>query len=512
LPIREPNPDPDAESTSARIIDDLLQGAEEVDEGVFTLDPVAAAAKLEAFAYADRTRHLLPIVEGLFGLGAREVAVETRGEDLVIRGNGIRLHDPEGCFVEIYSHAIGVGADPRARALGRLGIGIDMILGGDTAANRVELRYSGTSTAVIAEYRFRAAPQLREDTLRVVGELEILVDHPWIRMGSDGRRESLAHLRDAARFSDRKISLDKEPISGRTRNWFETMRGEGPGYRFSAGLEQVGERSSEIELWTAGLCIGRVPGEGLAFRAVIELDAPRRDLSQLEVVRDETVEQALAAVEQARLEALGQLERADASWTDATRPAAWPEARVDRTLDRAVRERPPPKVPRVAAAEPLGALSLFFKIDKSPLARVALVLAIFTFGVGPLFIQFGVYGLRHELPSAKLLMIGLVMLGTGVALILPTVAMVRQASRARDRGVQVRAKITGIEAAFDPNNDQGRLLWSFTDAAGIERTGRSLRRRSAELESWLPDGGIVVYYDPEQPEDSWWEADVGPAS
>lgn len=338
--MSDPDPgEPQLESPAARIISALLDGGDAVDEGGFTLDPGAAAAKLASFAYADRSPYLLPIVEALHRLGAREVALETRREDLLIRGRGLRLVDPKGSLRDIYTHAIGSGSssDEHARALARLGLGIDMILGAE-GTQGVQVAYSSPSTAVVAQYRWGAAPELSESAVEVIGELRIVIDHRRIwrlrRPAADPNARALAHLRDALHHSEHAVTLDGRPISQHPRDWFEILRGEGPGYRITAGLEQVGELSSMIELWTAGVYIESQTTGGIAFQAVIDLAAPRRDLSQLRVVADATVEQALAAVELVRGEALARLERADASWTDANRPRAWPRARVNELLGR----------------------------------------------------------------------------------------------------------------------------------------------------------------------------------
>jgi len=164
--------DPPVESTAARLIGELLAGGEAIDDGVFTLDPAAAAAKLEAFTYADRSYYLVPIVEGLLGLGAREVAVDMSIKDLAIRGRGIQLDAPAERLRELYAHALSGGGGPQSRALGRIAVGLDMMLGGSPTTS-VELRYSNPSTAVVAAYRWRQAPQLREEQPSVLRELEI---------------------------------------------------------------------------------------------------------------------------------------------------------------------------------------------------------------------------------------------------------------------------------------------------------------------------------------------------
>jgi len=96
------------------------------------------------------------------------------------------------------------------------------------------------------------------------------------------------------------------------------------------------------ELWTAGVCAERFTRSGPGFRAVIELDAPRRDLSQMQIIRDDVVEHALTAVEQVHRDALAQLEASSPTQGDGV-------------LERQVRELPR----KHAASEPLSAMALF---------------------------------------------------------------------------------------------------------------------------------------------------------
>jgi len=80
--------------------------------------------------------------------------------------------------------------------------------------------------------------------------------------------------------------------------------------------------------------------------------------------------------------------------------------------------------------------------------------------------------------------------------------------RARDHGLRTHATVTGIEESAPSLSS--RVLWSFEDQAGVERSGRSAMREIAEAKLWLPGETIAVHYHPERPNDSWWEADIGP--
>ncbi|MCA9686953.1 MAG: hypothetical protein KC457_32605, partial [Myxococcales bacterium] len=312
-------PDP-----AGRLVDTLLEEGEAVDEGVFTLDAAAAARKLAAFTHGDRNRYLLPIVEGLHRLGAREIQVETVDEDLRIRAFGLRLREPERDLAQIHGYALGRSEHEEGRGLGRLALGLDMVLG-NGSTERALLRYFNTGVSLEFEFRHGQAPTLRRVTPKVLGELCVELDHPWLRsLVDDGQKTALAALRHAALRSPRRITLDGRLISQVERDWFDTVTGEGPGYRFSAGLEQGRELAdSVVELWTGGLSFSKLAFEGVAFTAVLELDDPRRDLTGMGIVHDEVVAAALVEIDAARLELLERLDRADADWSPEQRPERW---------------------------------------------------------------------------------------------------------------------------------------------------------------------------------------------
>jgi hypothetical protein len=178
--VDPPTAEPTHDSPAARIIDDLLAGGDAVDDGAFMLDPVAAAAKLEAFAYADRSLYLIPIVEGLIGLGADAIKLDTRREDLLIAGRGISLERAAQWFLDLYSYALGSGADARGRAFGRLAVGLDMSLG--DAAERVR-RGSRLSLRRRVRAGWRATV-----SLRAVDRGCMRRDDPWPRQGVSGSR------------------------------------------------------------------------------------------------------------------------------------------------------------------------------------------------------------------------------------------------------------------------------------------------------------------------------------
>jgi hypothetical protein len=332
-----------APSTAAQLIDALLAGGEPVDEGSFSLDTAAAASKLDAYQYADRSTYLIPIAEAAAGLDAQRVSVTAHGEDLLITIEGVTLREPAKFLTAPFTQLSGADLDRTGRALGRLGVGLHMALG-DASIDRIAVSHGSPSGMLVAEYRRGAAPRLARREPEGRDQLRIFIDRPWTeaiaRLGMKDRE--LEHLRAAVRHSSHAFELDGHVISGHPRRWDYLDGGSEPGFRYETGLEQVGENASAIELWSEGICVETLLIPGFGFRAVVWLETFRRDLSQLTIVRDTTVNAALAAVEEARNKALATLAQHDATWATSQRPSHWPKARVDRVLGRPVRE-PSPK-------------------------------------------------------------------------------------------------------------------------------------------------------------------------
>ncbi|HVI00618.1 MAG TPA: hypothetical protein VM869_17995 [Enhygromyxa sp.] len=350
-------------STAAQLIDALLAGGQPVDEGSFSLDTAAAAAKLDAYQYADRSTYLIPIAEAARGLDARRISLTTRDEDLLISIEGVELSEPERFFADPFAQLRGAESDRASRALGRLGVGLHMALG-HAAIERVAISHSSTSQMLAAEYRRDAPVRLARQAPEVNGELRVLIDRPWRERFSlrGASREELEHLRRAVEYSRAAFEIDGRVISGRERSWDYVTRGSGAGFRYEGGLETEGERTSVIELWSEDVCVDTLPGPGIAFRAAVHLDAPRRDLSQMRIVRDEVVSAALEAVELGYRKSLARLAEHDAAWSGSrasARPSHWPEQRVDRTLGRPVREPEPEHTPKKSGAGFLFGLAFY---------------------------------------------------------------------------------------------------------------------------------------------------------
>jgi hypothetical protein len=504
-------PDPKPESTAARLIDELLDGGEQVDEGRFTIDAAAAAAKLEAFAYADRRVFLIPIVEGLVGLGAPEIAIRTELEDLVIVVRPIDLDDPAGRFANLHAHAISHSDDPIHRAFGRLAIGLDMLLSA-SQTTRARLQYSSDDTDVALELRGRTVSQLSQARLDGSRTLSVVIDVGLLDRQAVDLDAALAHLRAAVEFSTAKISLDGQLISGRTRDWFEPSTGEGPGFRFSAGLEELEDAASTIELWAAGVCVERQVGEGFGFAAAIHIDHPRRDLAQIKLVRDATVEQALIAIEQARQATLLQLALADASWTEASRPSSWPSSRVDRVLGRATREHAIEAHSEFESRRPQSASQLMQVLGEraSDFARASRVLGSLLVPLCPMVFLLGFLDMGSVVQISGSAFLATVV---GFLAFLPMRRWAKHVARIRDQGSRTRAKLTGWEPASsysaDEQKKKGRLLWQFEHPVGTPRTGRSSSMKFRRAQEWLAHEWVIVYYDPENPDESYWEDDVG---
>ena len=385
-------------STAATLIDALLADGEPVDEGSFTLDPVAAATKMKAFRYADRSRYLIPIVEAMHGLDATRVALIGEGVDFTLQASAVDLPEPSRTLFELYSCALGTADTALGRALARLAVGVDMGLG-HGSIERIVISYSTGRATITAEFREGVAPKIVRGPAGPAGSLRVFVDRPWSgTFASDGTASrELEHLRKAVRYSRRPVVIDGKMASQRVREWWRARRGEGEGYRYEVGIEQTGERGSEVELWTAGVQVDRMPIPGIAVRAALHLDTLRRDLSQMQVIRDELIEQGLVDIEEAREGLLEELEQADKDWTY-ERPPEWSMQRVDRVLERSERSpMAPPTAPLTTAAEDgrkngpiLGSLCYVAgigvgagaveRVDEDPFGAMYTLLIALTFG------------------------------------------------------------------------------------------------------------------------------------
>jgi hypothetical protein len=488
------------ESKAAELVGALLDGGEAIDEGSFTLDPAAAAAKLAEFRYADRTQWPIIVLEALVGLGATQVDVTRAGaKHLHIRAWEVTLDRPQQRLLELHSYAVGQARDPCERALGRLAIGLDMALGGATHAQAtlahgpITITLRGREPAIIGAAEDRVSS----------GSLWLTLTGAWAR--SSELDSALIHLCAAVRHAEIGVRLDGQGISQHPREWYTgpAANAEGPGFRVRVGLDEEQDRDGVLELWTAGVCVERRPLAGFASCAVVELDTPRRDLGQIAIVDDATVEQALAAVERGRQVVLTALAQADASWDSTTRPPEWPPARVDRALGRPVRTEQPG-----VAAVPLGLLPLSVKIAAgSFVAQVRLFCGWLGMGMGVLAIP-GVMVMTFAEGAGPIpLMAALATALIGAMMCSPSWQAAHNAIVARDRGLRAHAS---IEAITRVNGLQAIVEWRFTDHEGRERRGRSFRRLIEDASRWTVGERILVYYGDDQPQRSWWRADVGP--
>jgi hypothetical protein len=500
--------------TSARLIDALLDEGEAVDSGQFTLDGIAAAAKLEAFTYADRSVYLVPLIEGLIGLGAGVIELRSRRRGLVVEARDLTLTRPAEQLADVYTHALGHGQDPRGRALGRLAIAFDMVLG-TAPSTRVLARYTDASQTIAGEYRHRARARVvhRPRDSRSDPGLRVIVER-GVLSGPLAGGEAIEHLREAVRHSAHPIDIDDERVSERRRDWYDSVTGQGPGYAFEVGLTWTATEPAIVELWTGGVRSEQLAGEGIGTEAVIEITQPRRDLSQMRLVRDPNLEQALTAVASAREQLLERLAERDADWDEHTRPSAWPRERVERILGRpAAASQPPPQPPprppvaKRVATQPQPAGELRRGDWRTGPAWGLLVFALLT----ALLLRWITVELRYtELPDLRawealtLLASAAVLGAAGFLVLVP-----HRIARVRDLGVRRPAMVSATESVTSGPTD--KVHWTFTDDDGREQRGRSFPRHPAEVAEWRPGETIFVYCDPRRPTRSYWEADVGPA-
>jgi hypothetical protein len=490
-----------------RLIRELAGAGEIADEGSFTLDPAAAVAKLARFAYADRSRYLVVIVEGLVGLGAAAIEIETVSEDLVIRVGTLLLDQPETLLANLYAHAFGARPGAGMRGLGRLAIGVDMVLGVDVGT-QVRLRYRTAATSFEVELGRRAPPVLRP--MPAASEphaLELRLDHPWTRRFTDDLAAPLEHLRAAVRYSPLEIRFEGELISGRARDWFETLQDAGAGFQIRAGLAQGEDRAAVIELWHGGVCVERVAGEGFGFQAVIELDEVRWDLSQVKLVRDRPLAEALARTAGLRQQALRQLVDADRRWTSTTRPSAWSVLDVDEVLGRRTVVRRAGHLPR--------RLDALVDDLRHPATEL---FAVFTaWAVMGLVVNLGLMvtpGLR-DAKTLAIVITSATVIATNVALAYLLQRRAKRALEIRDHGVRTTARVVKVTKTGRYRGSRTRRValvevqWRFRDRQGVMHRGRSSLRSEAEAARAVADGVIVIYYSLARPSESWWEADVG---
>jgi hypothetical protein len=225
-------------------------------------------------------------------------------------------------------------------------------------------------------------------------------------------------------------------------------------------------------------------------------------------VCDATVEQALAAVKQARQAAMLQLALADGGWTEISRPSTWPTARVDRVLDRPASELALEAHPEFGARYPQTTSQLVRATgDRAPLlAQLSRWLALPLVLLGPLF---AMVGFSESVVGVGVS--GLVATALGLLAFMPMRRSANRVARIRDQGSRTRAKLTGLEPAssYMVDNERVRLVWLFEHPVGTPRTGRSAPMQRRRAQQWLERGWVVVYYDPEHPDESWWEDDVG---
>jgi len=311
-----PSPTSDAAnepSTAATLIDGLLAAGEPVDEGSFSVDMAAAAAKLDAFQFGDRSAYLVPIAEAAAGLKPTQIQIETVGEDLVLTLPGVSLADPLRFLADPWSRTRGDPQDRRGRAWARLGVGLSMAVGHDSI-KRIVVSHASADEILTAEYRHGQPPRLSRMPGEGPQQLRIIVDRPWtdrLRLRGPCHAE-LAHLRAAVAHASADFMLDGKRISCQGRMWNGGVvgRGSGPGYRWLAGLTDP-HQPGRIELRVEHVLVETLPREGPGFVAVIDLDAPTRDLSQLSIIHDATLTAALAEVEVVRRRVVGSL---DWSW------------------------------------------------------------------------------------------------------------------------------------------------------------------------------------------------------
>lgn len=305
-----------SESTTraAQLIAGLRAGAGPADAGQFTLAETAAAEKLKAFRYEDRARYLLPLVEGLRGLGAVDITLEPAGGDLVVLANAVEFDDAVQTLGTLFGCAVARDPDGRTWALGRLAVAIDMV-SGQAGLQSVGVEVRSATGGCLAQWKPGAIAEIL--TLPASAADASL---PSVRVLFDwSTTRELASVLRRAREPDvvaLETAASVDPMQSPIR-WGHSLLSApeptlesvrkivGDGFVVRVGQVAAEAFASEIMVRSAGLVFERLPtaDDGPSDRgdllALIDLERPPRDLSQMALVHDETYRAAIAAARQA---------------------------------------------------------------------------------------------------------------------------------------------------------------------------------------------------------------------
>jgi hypothetical protein len=290
--------------TAAAIIAGLRAGGTEAEPGEFSLDPSEAARRFEEFRYADREAFLVPLVEGLRLLGATAaLEIRTRGADLDIYAPGLTLQNARRRLHELYAAPFSGSGSVTDYAMTRLAVAIDMGLR-RASIIRIAISYGSPDGGVLVEYRPDASPEVTslppgdpvDEGIRVVvdggleAELDAIVDDPHAP-AFDRLRRAVRYTPGGVTINDVEITQGPRPLS------YGREEGDG-GTRVRHGYDEVPE-PPRLLLLSGDVVVDSIALERDRHRAshgfvsLVPIDRPARDLSQMTVIRDDGIEEAI---------------------------------------------------------------------------------------------------------------------------------------------------------------------------------------------------------------------------
>ena len=286
------------------LIAKLRAEAVEVDAGKFSLDATQARRRLDQSQYIDRGAYLSCVIEGLIGLGAGSIDVRSDGADIIVTVPGLALDMTNEELASLYEKPLADGEDDRSYALGRLAVGIHMALG-HGGIGHVMVQSSGTEKTSLALFAPDEDVDVRESAgaepgVRVMFDRG-LVDELMASIGSAAPSE-LDTARRACRHCETLVDIEGARVSFGMPFVEHGSEHAEEGLRVESGVTRT-ENEACVVLLSYGVQVEQVvlkevdtvPG----FVALAHLRRPARDLSRIQLIRDEAYERAMTIAEQA---------------------------------------------------------------------------------------------------------------------------------------------------------------------------------------------------------------------
>lgn len=285
------------------------------EAGGFSIDPEKAREKMRQFQLPDPRRYVLLLVQAAVHQGAQRIRFQIDTADMQMMFDGAPFSRTD--IDELYVALFGNRADPRTRARQELAVALNAAM----ALNPRWIRFRSVDTEkeVVAELKpgepdsvDEVAASALED--RFVTSIHVrdrfrpgLVMQFFRNLSGTIAEEKL--LREYCRYAQTPIELDGSMISGGMRVDdpalgrvdFEEKGMHGVAGFVVGAVDDEGAAilsEASVGLLNAGVWVAahRLPKLDLGFRAMFDATALRRDVSGLDVVRDEAYEEMLDAV------------------------------------------------------------------------------------------------------------------------------------------------------------------------------------------------------------------------